>query len=327
MATSTQYKSIKLPEFRSRWWAWNTHVHTIVPSQLGKVRSVDCERIEISTPDNDFLELDVLDLKNNKPVVALFHGLEGSTERFYIRNLMYDLQQAGFSSVAMNFRGCGSRLNDQPRFYHSGETSDYFTLFNWMADRFPDRAINAVGFSLGGNALIKSLGELKENHPVSKATAVSPPYDLKLGSYNLQKGFNKIYEFRFIRTLASKLEEKRKRFPELPTFSGSTIYEFDDQVTAKIHGFGTADNYYDTCSSRNFLKDVQKPLLIIHSKQDTLTPLRFAPFADIEKNPFIHPVFTEEGGHVGFLSSPDNWLNKTIIHWLQSPNDLYLKNS
>jgi hypothetical protein len=313
------------PEFKSRWWAWNTHVHTIVPSQFGEVKPVECERVEIITPDDDFLELDVVDTDNKKPVVALFHGLEGSSERFYIRNLMHELEQAEISSVALNFRGCGSRLNDQPRFYHSGETSDYKTLFTWMAERFPGRAIYAVGFSLGGNALIKSLGELKEDHPVKKAVAVSPPYDLKRGSWNLQKGFNKVYEYRFLRTLAKKLELKRIRFPELPKFSGNSIYDFDDQVTAKIHGFGTADNYYDTCSSRLFLKEVRKPLLIIHSKKDTLTPLEYAPFEDIETNPNITSIFTNEGGHVGFLSSPENWLNNSIIHWLETPNDLYLR--
>lgn len=112
----------------------------------------------------------------------------------------------------MNFRGCGLRLNRQKRFYHSGETSDYKTLFDWIAAEFPGTPIYAAGFSLGGNALIKSLGELGSNHPISKAVAISPPYDLKLGSYNLQKGFNRIYEYRFMRTLKKKLEQKKNFF-------------------------------------------------------------------------------------------------------------------
>ncbi|GAB5410198.1 MAG: hydrolase [Balneolaceae bacterium] len=303
--------------FNSKWWAFNGHIHTVV-SSFGEVKPVEVNRIEIGTPDDDFLELDVLKLNNNNPVIALFHGLEGSSERFYIRNLMYDLKFAGFSSVALNFRGCGSRINKQQRFYHSGETSDYKLFFDWIGSHFPGLDIYAVGFSLGGNALIKSLGELKEKHSVQKAVTVSPPYDLKAGSLNLENGFNRIYSYRFLKTLVEKLKSKKTQYPELPTFEGSTLYEFDDQITAPVHGFSSADHYYETCSSKQFLKDVRKPLLIIHSKEDTLCPLEFAPFSEIEKNAFITTIFTEKGGHVGFLSSPKNWLNQTIIHWLQS---------
>lgn len=302
--------------YRSVWWALNSHVHTVVSSQFLSTKSVQCSRVEVATPDDDFLELDIIKADSGKPVVALFHGLEGSTERFYIRNLMFELQKAGFSCVAMNFRGCGLRLNRQKRFYHSGETSDYKTLFDWIAAEFPGTPIYAAGFSLGGNALIKSLGELGSNHPISKAVAISPPYDLKLGSYNLQKGFNRIYEYRFMRTLKKKLEQKKEFFPELPYFDGTTIFDFDDQVTAPVHGFEDALDYYESCSSKKFLGDVKKPLLLIHSQADTLTPLRFAPFKIIKENRHIEPIFTKSGGHVGFITEPRNWLEKTIVSWL-----------
>ncbi len=302
--------------FKNAWWAFNGHVHTVVSSQFLPVANVDCIRIEIPTPDNDFLELDVADGDSDKPIVAIFHGLEGSSERFYVRNLMAALYEEGISSVAMNFRGCGRRINDQPRFYHSGETNDYFTLFDWIQSQFPNRKILAVGFSLGGNALIKSLGEKGNYHPVHKAVAVSPPYDLKRGSINLQHGFNRVYELRFMRTLKKKLALKREQFPELPDFNDSTLYDFDDQITAPVHGFKNAEHYYETCSSKRFLGDVQTPLLLIHSKEDTLTPLAYAPFSVIEGNGYIQSIFTERGGHVGFISSPRNWLNQTIVKWL-----------
>lgn len=324
MPESHSETQLRFPPFKSRWWALNTHIHTIVPSQFMPVKPVSVQRVEIDTPDDDFLELDILDTGTNKPVVALFHGLEGSSKRFYIRNLMSDLESAGFSSVAMNFRGCGSRLNNQKRFYHSGETSDYHLLFNWMKDRFPDREVYAVGFSLGANALIKSLSELEGDPIIKKAVAVSPPYDLGAGSINMSKGFNKIYEYRFIHTLKEKANRKRAVYPDIPEFTGKTIYEFDDMVTAPVHGFESADHYYNSCSSKNFLKDVRTPLLIIHSKKDTLCPLEFAPFSDIDNNPFIQTIFTNEGGHVGFVSSPGNWLNRSILTWVDSPNDLYL---
>lgn len=304
--------------FKSPWWALNGHVHTVISSQFAQIYPLHCERLEISTPDEDFLELDIARVKQPKAVVALFHGLEGSSERFYIRNLMYELTNAGYSCVAMNFRGCGSRLNRQKRFYHSGETTDYNTIVNWILENFSGIPVCTVGFSLGGNAMIKYLGELGENSPIKKAVAVSPPYDLKLGSYNLQKGFNRIYEFRFLQTLKTKLELKRQQYPDIPTFTGSTIFDFDDQITAPIHGFKDAIDYYDTCSSKNFFEHVRTPLFIIHSIQDTLTPLKFAPFQTITSNPHIDTLFTENGGHVGFISSPRNWLNKTIVSWLNA---------
>ena len=303
--------------FNPVWWAFNGHVHTVA-SSFSSVLPVEVSTIEIETPDDDFLEIDVYNLENEKPIVALFHGLEGSSQRFYIRNLIHDLSLIGISSVALNFRGCGTKMNNKPRFYHSGETSDYALFFDWIKTRFPNKPIYAVGFSLGGNALIKYLGEGNENHPVQKAVAVSPPYDLRGGSLNLEKGFNKIYTYRFIQTLRDKLKAKKEQFPELPSFSGNSIYDFDNQVTAPIHGFKDADHYYEECSSKNFLSSVKTPLLIIHSKQDTLCPLEFAPFDDIAGNPNIETIFTEKGGHVGFISSPRNWLNQTIISWLQS---------
>lgn len=310
-------EKLEFEKFKPVWWAPEVHTQTVIAS-FSKTKDSDSERIEIPTPDNDFLELEVVNLKNNNPVVALFHGLEGSSQRHYIQNLMSDLKKVGYSSVALNFRGCGERLNLQKRMYHSGETEDYKTLFSWMRDAFTDSKIYAVGFSLGGNALVKSLGELKADHPVSKAVAVSPPYDLKGGSLRMNDGFNKIYQKRFLNTLAEKTLLKRKQFPDFPHFNGNSVYDFDDQITAIVHGFNGADDYYEQCSSKHFYKHVQKPLLIIHSKADSLCPLEFAPFKDLEANENIRTLFTESGGHVGFISQKRGWLNRTIIKWLNA---------
>jgi hypothetical protein len=309
--------NIEFEKFKPVWWAPEVHSQTVIAS-FSKTKDPLSERIEIATPDNDFLELEVVDLKNGKPVVALFHGLEGSSERHYIQNLMSDLRNAGFSSVALNFRGCGKKMNLQRRMYHSGETEDYKTLFKWIKEYFDSSEVYAVGFSLGGNALVKSLGELKENHPVEKAVAVSPPYDLKAGSLRMNEGFNKVYQKRFLDTLKSKTNLKRVQFPDFPTFTGNSVYDFDDQVTAPVHGFEGADDYYEKSSSKHFYKYVQKPLLIIHSKADSLCPLEFAPFNDLKSNKNIRTLFTESGGHVGFISQKRGWLNRTIIKWLNS---------
>lgn len=305
-----------IESFKPVWWAWNTHIHTIVASKCTPVQKPGATRLEISTPDGDFLEIDVCKEEGDKPVVALFHGLEGSTERFYIANLMTKLKARGYSSVALNFRTCGSRMNDRPRFYHSGETDDYRTLLHWISLNFPGQEIYAVGFSLGGNALVKYLGEEGMQSKVSRAIAVSPPFDLKEGSLQMHQGFNRIYEHYFLKTLRKKLKLKRHQFPEIPEFTGNSLYAFDDQVTAKVHGFKDADDYYEQCSSKYYYQSVKKDLLVIHSEQDPLCPFEFAPVKIMEEHPLIETCFLKEGGHVGFLSQDKGWLNRVLLQWL-----------
>ena len=307
----------KIPAFRSPFWCYNAHVHTIACSFLNGVPSPYQKRIEIPTPDDDFLEIDVIDQQNNKPVIALFHGLEGSTERYYMTELAEELKEEGFSVVALNFRSCGSRMNRQPRFYHSGETKDYATFFRWIKQEFPGNKIGAVGFSLGANALLKSLGEEMNHHPADIAVAVSTPYDLRMGSLNISKGFNRVYDYRFLRSLRTKLAEKRKQYPELPHFTGSTLYDFDDQVTSIVHGFAGAEDYYARCSSRKFLTDIRKPALLIHSDEDPLCPIAGMPLDKVKENPLLDYIITDEGGHVGFLSEPEGWLNYVILCYLE----------
>ncbi len=305
-----------IPAFRSPSWCYNGHIHTIACSFFGGVPPPYQNRVEIPTPDDDFLELDIIDQKNEKPVVALFHGLEGSSKRYYMTELAQDLKEEGYSVVAMNFRSCGSRMNRQPRFYHSGETKDYATLFRWLQQEFPGKKIGAVGFSLGANALLKSLGEEMDTHPVDSAVAVSAPYDLRMGSINISQGFNRVYDYRFLRTLRVKLDEKRRQYPELPIFTGSTLYEFDNQVTSIVHGFADAEDYYARCSSRKFVADIRKPALLIHSDEDPLCPIAGMPVDKIRDNPNLDYIITDEGGHVGFRSEPKGWLNYIIISYL-----------
>lgn len=310
-----------IPLFRSPSWCFNGHVHTIARSLFGGARLPYQRRIEISTPDNDFLELDIINQHNDKPVIALFHGLEGSSERYYITELARALDARGYSVVAVNFRSCGSRMNRQPRFYHSGETEDYATVFKWIQNEFPGHKTGVAGFSLGGNALLKSLGEQQEGHPANAAVAVSVPYDLRMGAVNISKGFNKVYDYRFLRSLQKKLEEKRREYPDLPKFNGSTLYEFDDQVTSIVHGFANAEDYYARCSSRKFIADIKTSALLIHSEEDPLCPVTAMPVGKIKENPFLDYIITDEGGHVGFCSEPKGWLNKVIVNYLDHKID------
>lgn len=305
-----------IPTFHAPQWCFNGHIHTIARSLTGDESRPPVERIEIPTPDNDFLEIDCAIQKDSLATVALFHGLEGSSQRFYIVELMKVLLQKGFSAIAVNFRSCGSKLNKQPRFYHSGETGDYATVFNWIRETYPKQKMGAVGFSLGGNALLVSLAEEECNHPVDAAAAVSVPYDLYMGSKLLSHGFRRIYEYRFLRTMRKKLEQKRATYPDMPKFTGSTLFEYDDQVTAPLHGFKGAVDYYEQCSSRKVIPDIQTPTLLIHSQEDPMCPVEAMPMGEIYENTFTDYIITDRGGHVGFWSIPQGWLNNVIGNYL-----------
>lgn len=309
---------ITFEPFETKWWAQNPHVQTIVASQFTKVSDCEVRRLEVTTPDEDFVEIDVIEGNPDKPVVALFHGLEGSSNRHYIRNLMKLLSDKDYSCAALNFRGCGGKMNHQPGFYHSGDSEMYHFFIKWVENRFGSRKIYAAGFSLGANALVKYLGEQGEASVIEKAVAVSPPFDLKEGSLRLHKGFNRVYEKHFLHSLTRKLELKRKNHPNLPQFNGDSLYDFDNQVTAVLHGFKDADDYYERCSSKHFFEDVKTSLLVIYSEDDPICPVEFAPAEVMQSNKFIQVIQTKKGGHVGFLSSPGGWLNRQIMKWFEN---------
>lgn len=311
-------QTIETVPFSSAPWCFNGHAHTVLCSLLFDAPPLNFNRITIDTPDGDFLELDLKERGENSPVVILFHGLEGNSRRYYIRRLAEALLGEGYSVVAVNFRSCGDRLNKKRRFYHSGETKDIQTVVEWSDEKFPGRPIFAAGFSLGASALFNYLKENGSHHPVRGAAAVSTPFDLKKGSLNLNNGFNKIYTRYFLDSLVEKLNQKQKLYPDLPAFTGSTIYDFDDQVTGPIHGFEGADHYYESCSSAFFIDQIKTSALVIHSMQDPLCPFRWTPAEKIKANPVIETAFTRQGGHVGFWSLPPGWINQTIVRYFKS---------
>ncbi|MCC5941815.1 MAG: alpha/beta fold hydrolase [Balneolaceae bacterium] len=304
--------------FKSAPWCVNGHVHTVLCSLLFPSPTLHYQRVVIDTPDDDFLELDVSEKGKDAPVAVLLHGLEGHSKRYYVTQLGEQLSARGFTVVSINFRGCGSKMNRQRKFYHSGETEDLHTIYKWVESEYPNSPIVSAGFSLGGSALLNYLKAHGTNHPVKAAATISTPFELEKGSHNLEKGFNKLYSIRFLRTLQKKLEEKREQFPDLPQFTGSTLYEFDDQVTAPIHGFESADDYYHQCASYYFMDKIKTNTLVVHSKEDPMCPFEWTPIDVIHKNPFTEPCFTEKGGHVGFWSLPPGWLNKTVAEYFKS---------
>lgn len=298
--------------FKSAPWCFNGHAHTILCSLIFESPTLHSEKLSIETPDDDFLEIDVVDSGSSKPVVVIFHGLEGHSRRFYITQLAEHLVTRGFSTVAVNFRSCGREMNRQRKFYHSGETDDLEVVFEWVQDHFPKSTIFGAGFSLGGSTLLNFLKKHGSYQPLRAISTISTPFELKKGSINLEIGFNRLYSILFLQTLKKKLHEKRTKFPDLPTFEGSTLYEFDDQVTGPIHGFEGADDYYYQCSSAFFIDQIKTDTLVVHSRQDPMCPFKWTPAEQIRQNPKITAYFTDKGGHVGFWSLPNGWINQKI---------------
>jgi len=311
-------QTIKTVPFTSAPWCFNGHAHTVLCSLLFDAPRLNSKRIYIDTPDGDFLELDINEKKEALPVVILLHGLEGNSRRYYITRLAEVLLAECYSTVAVNFRSCGDRINQKRRFYHSGETKDIQTVLHWVSKTFPNRPVFAAGFSLGASALLNYLKENGSHHPIRGVAVVSTPFDLKKGSLNLNNGFNQIYTRYFLESLVKKLNQKRKVFSDLPEFTGSTLYDFDDQITGPIHGFTGADHYYESCSSTFFMNKIKSSTLVVHSKQDPLCPFRWTPIKDIAANRVIETAFTERGGHVGFWSLPPGWINQTIAGYFKT---------
>lgn len=275
------------------------------------------ERLE--TPDGDFLDVDWgPNPAPDAPLALVLHGLEGSSRRRYVRSVAAELVARGVRPVAMNFRGCSGEPNRSLRFYHSGETTDPAWLLGRIRERCPGRRIGAMGFSLGGNMLLKMLGEAHDGGGslLDAAAAMSVPYDLAAGSDLLERSrMGRLYSEYFLRSLRRKLDAKRDRLaPEIDLRSArraSTIREFDDRVTAPLNGFRDAEEYYAECSSRSFLARIRVPTLLVHAVDDPFLPASAIPRREAEAAPPVELRVERRGGHVGFvqgsLRAPRFW--------------------
>ncbi len=274
-------------------------------------------------PDGDFIEVSWTTPLSSGPIVILLHGLEGSVHSPYSRGLLKTVQNAGWQGVTMHFRGCGKRHNRLPRSYHAGETGDLDLFIQTLKTRFPKRRLAVVGVSLGGNVLLKYLGEKKEDSGLAAAMAISVPFDLVDSAHHLGKGLSRIYQ----KYLITRLRKKTKaRFNDkiAPIDLGRIdqwhdFFSFDDNVTAPLHGFSSAVDYYTRSSSRQFLKDIVTPTLILHSKDDPLMPEKTIP-TETQLGTGITLELTERGGHIGFIYDglplrEKYWTEKRLRHF------------
>ncbi len=315
--------------FSPPWWLASAHLQTLAGKFLRSApdEMLTTERLE--TPDGDFLDIDWMpETDPAAPLVLLLHGLEGHTKRGYMVQTYLALAKRGMRAVGLNFRGCSGEVNRAPRFYHSGETEDVGFVIGLLRERFPTRPLMAIGFSLGGNVLLKFLGEQGGENAarVSAAVVVSVPYDLSAGATALQRGaMARIYSGYFLRSLLAKVRAKKEILADIldldAVWASATLQEFDDVATAKLHGFAGAEDYYRKSSSNGFMQSVRVPTLLIHSRDDPFLPRSALPLSAIEANPFLTGVLTDRGGHVGFFEggppwNPEFWMEEQSASFL-----------
>jgi predicted alpha/beta-fold hydrolase len=321
-----------MSNFKSPFFMKNRHFQTIFPALFTKVSNLDLKYEIFELSDGDFLECawcDKLDPKSDKDIVVLFHGLAGGVDSAYIKRVMKQLQDDGKSSVLMHFRGCGKTPNRKARSYHSGESGDAREWIAYLKTNYPNSDLSAIGYSLGGNMLLKLLGEYGENSPLKSAIAVSVPLDLAICADEINKGISKIYQKHLLKALKRDLKRKYDKH-DMQKLIGksrseiddiSSFWQFDDIYTSIIHGFKDAKDYYKRCSAKQFLKDIKTKTLIIHSKDDPFMSEKVLP-KDDEISDFVELEIYEDGGHVGFVSGnifkPKFWLEDRICKFLKT---------
>ena len=313
--------------FRPSWWLPGPHAQTLGARMLRPKSGLAHRRERWTTVDEDFLDLDFVEgpVLRDDVLVILLHGLEGSTGSGYMLEIARRLAGNGIASVGVNFRSCSGELNRGRRLYHSGETTDLRWVVNRLREQDPARRLAAVGVSLGGNVLLKYLGENGSSAPLVAAAAWSVPFDLAAGARFMEHGFARQYVGRLLRSLKSKVRVRRDeigRFLDLErTLRARTFWEFDDAATAPLHGFAGADDYYQRSSSSTFIPEITVPTVIIHSRDDPFLPADAIPEAAMCANPAVTPMISDHGGHVGFVSgwsptAPHFWAEDRIARWL-----------
>jgi len=300
--------------YKSPWWLPGGHLQTLLPA-LAPAPLVVWRRERWATPDGDFIELDWAG--SGGPLVALFHGLEGGSSSHYARSIAAQAVARGWRCVVPHFRGCSGEPNLKARAYHSGDSEE----LDWILRRLePDFAI---GVSLGGNVLLKWLGERGSAARLKRAVAVSAPLDLAAAGRALDRGFNRqVYTRSFLASMKRNAFAKLARFPGLfdapRVRRASTLYEFDDAVTAPLHGFRDADDYWVRASSAPWLEHIRVPTLVLNARNDPFLPEAALQRATRKAAPAVLLEFPRSGGHVGFPGRR-GWLARRVLEFLSPP--------
>lgn len=319
-------------------WLPGRHLQTIFPAAWMRLPEVRYRREQWQTPDNDIIELDWLlpetaeaGQSARQPLVVLFHGLEGSSRSHYALRLMTALQQKAWRGVVIHFRGCGGTPNRLPRGYHCGDSAE----IDWILRRLHANyqgPIHAVGISLGGNALLKWLGEQQHAaiNIIDKAVAISAPLALPSTGHALGRGFNRFYAWLFLKTLRPKalamVAKHDLDFDSKAIAKVRNLWHYDGLFTAPLHGFRDADDYWQQANCRPFLSDIRLPTLLLNARNDPFLPEQDLPDAS-EVSACVTRDFPRRGGHAGFVGSwnaaandHSDWLAQRVLYFLENGN-------
>jgi uncharacterized protein len=314
------------PRFDAAAWLRHPHLQTLYGSLLARAPRIDFTRKRWETPDGDFVDVDFTGAPGATPFVLLFHGLEGSSRSPYARAIMAEVMRHGWQGAVFHFRGCSGEPNRLPRAYHSGDSDEIHWAVRRLHGQVGAHPLYAAGISLGGNALAKWLGERGEKAKllVARAAVVSAPVDLMAAGDALEVGFSRMYARHFLVTLRRTAAIKSERHPGL--FDGQlaararTLRQFDDAVTAPLHGFRDVADYWTRSSAKPFLANIAVPTLILNARDDPFLPESALP-TEREVSAAVKLEFPARGGHVGFVSGPFpgniDWLPRRILHFFE----------
>ena len=297
------------------WWIPGGHLQTLWGKFFRRQTPAPTRVERWDTPDGDFLEVHRVDSGRTTPRVLLLHGLEGTIRSHYAQGLLNEAVRRGWGADLLVFRSCGSEPNRAKRFYHSGETGDLSFALERVTAEYPDAPVALAGVSLGGNVLLKFLGERGAKLPpqLKAAAAISVPFDLSRSSTRINAGFSRVYQRFFLGSLRRKALEKAARYPDLADVGRirglRTLEDFDDLITGPLHGFRDARDYYAKSSSLRFLERIRLNTLLLSAVDDPMLPP--AVLTEVRKiadrNPALHIEFPERGGHAGFIAGSRPW--------------------
>jgi predicted alpha/beta-fold hydrolase len=305
--------------FRAPWWLKNRHLQTGWNHFFRRLPAPNVRQERWDTPDEDFVDVYLDEGRTDRPAVLMLHGLEGSVRSKYIVGLQHAFAEIGWGTAALEFRSCGGEINRARRLYHSGETTDLAFVAERLTRRWPGRRLYVVGYSLGGNVTAKWLGEDPDAVPeaVAGAAVVGVPFDLAGSAGHFERSLRGAYSRHFMRRLIPKAVEKARQYPGVMDLErvrrSRSFADFDTHATAALHGFRDAEDYWARSSSGQFLGNVRKPLLLISAMDDPFNPPETLPWAAAVESPYLHPLFTREGGHVGFVYG----LPWAVRHWAE----------
>lgn len=317
-------------DFKPAWWLSSSHAQTLYPALIRSVQTPVDQSERVILPDGDFIDIcwAINGLPSESPLIVMLHGLAGNVRSGYIGGLTRTFNSLGCRVAVMHLRGASDEPNRLARAYHSGDTADLNFFMNLLAEREPCTAKAVIGFSLGGNILLKWLGEQGDNAPLDAAVAVSVPFQLRLAADRMGHGFSRLYQAYLLHRLRYVLSQKRMKLKgDIPEAlrdadKWDCFWTFDEHVTAPLNGFSSVHEYYRKASSCHYLHSITKPVLLIHSLDDPFMSQDILPKEEDLSDKIILEV-SNKGGHVGFVSGnvpgkPVYWLEQRIPDYLGS---------